>query len=86
MIWGGVVSGESRVNSARVRWSTGDRATRYREQAGRFEALAKMEDRPDARERLLELAEQYGELAGLVMRRNRRDRGRTPPGTGGRQG
>jgi len=47
---------------------------RYREQADRFEALAEMEDQPQARERLLELAEQYGELAGRATRQKRRGR------------
>jgi hypothetical protein len=63
------VPGESnRSSSARLSWATGERAARYREQAHRFEALAEMEDRPRARERLLQLAEQYGELAGRVTR------------------
>ncbi len=48
--------------------TAGERATRYRERAHRFEALAEMEDQPRARERLLQLAEQYGELAGRVTR------------------
>jgi len=69
------VSGESdRNSSARKPWSSVDRAMRYREQADRFEALAELEDQPQARERLLELAEQYGELAGRVTRQKKRGR------------
>jgi hypothetical protein len=52
---------------------------RYREQADRFAALAEMENQPQARKRLLELAEQYGELAGRVTRQKDRTRpGRAP--------
>lgn len=66
------MSGESHRNSsARISWFSVDRAERYREQADRFEALAEMEDQPQARERLLELAEQYGELAGRATRQKR---------------
>ena len=54
------------------RWaarSEPDRAAHYREQADRFQLLAKMEIRPRARARLLELAGDYqllsDRLAGL---------------------
>lgn len=63
----GVVAGKAAIrDSERVAWSTGNRAERYREQAGRFEQMAKMEARPRARERLLELAGQYLALADHV--------------------
>jgi hypothetical protein len=40
-----------------------DRAIHYREQAEQFHRLAKMEIQPRARARLLELADEYQELA-----------------------
>jgi len=49
-------------------WSQGDRAGYYREQAGRFQELADMEAQPRARERLLQVAQQYVALAGHVAR------------------
>ena len=40
-----------------------DRAVHYREQAEKFHQLAKMEAQPRARARLLELADDYRQLA-----------------------
>ncbi len=59
-------------DSERVAWSMGNRAERYREQAGRLQHLADMEAQPHARERLLELAGQYRELADHVASRQTR--------------
>jgi hypothetical protein len=39
------------------------RAARYRRQAEHFQTLAKMEQQPRARARLLELADEYRQLA-----------------------
>lgn len=70
-----VVAGE--INDIeRAVWSKGDRAERYREQAGRLQRLADMERQPRDRERLLDLAGQYRELADHVAGRKMR----TPPG------
>jgi len=63
-------SDSSLSSSQRVDWSKGDRATYYREQAGRFQQLADMEAQPHSRERLLEMAEQYTDLADRVARSN----------------
>ena len=52
----------SKMHSWAVR-SGADRATRYREQAERLQLLAKMEAQPRARARLLELADEYQQLA-----------------------
>jgi hypothetical protein len=50
-----------------------DRIARYREQVERFREIAKMETRPLARARLLELAEQYERLVDdLVGQKTRR--------------
>jgi hypothetical protein len=50
-----------------------DRIARYREQVERFREIAKMETRPHARARLLELAEQYERLVDdLVGQKTRR--------------
>jgi hypothetical protein len=46
-----------------------NRAARYREQAERFQQLAKMEEQPRTRARLLELADQYQRLAGTNPRK-----------------
>jgi hypothetical protein len=46
-----------------------DRAIHYREQAEQFHRLAKMEIQPRARARLLELADEYQELAGTKPRK-----------------
>ena len=40
-----------------------DRAAWYREQAERFQRLAEMETQPQVRARLLELADEYTQLA-----------------------
>jgi hypothetical protein len=40
-----------------------DRATWYREHAEQFQRLAEMETRPGVRARLLELADEYAQLA-----------------------
>ena len=52
----------SEMHSWAVRSEAG-RATRYREQAERLQFLAKMEAQPRARARLLELADEYTQLA-----------------------
>jgi hypothetical protein len=46
-----------------VTWSTQERATRYREQAGQFLEMASLAKLSQARDRLLELARHYDELA-----------------------
>ena len=45
------------------------RASRYREQAERFERLAGTEIRPDARAQLLRLANEYAQLADAKPRK-----------------
>ena len=60
----GVVGENS--DSERVAWSNGDRAQRYREHANRLQQLAATETQSLLRERLLELARQYLELADRV--------------------
>ena len=52
-------------DNERAAWSKGDRAERYREHAGRLQQLA--------RERLLELADQYRELADHIASRKTRN-------------
>jgi hypothetical protein len=52
--------------SERAAWSSGDRAERYREHARRLQQLAGVETQCRLRERLLELAGQYLELADRV--------------------
>ena len=46
-----------------VTWSTQERATRYREQAAHFLEMASAAGGTQTRDRLLELARHYGELA-----------------------
>jgi hypothetical protein len=46
-----------------------ERASRYREQADRFERLAGTETRPDARAQLLRLADEYAQLADAKPRK-----------------
>ncbi len=82
-----VVPGESRLSdSQRAAWSKGDRAERYREQASRFQQMAKMEAEPRARERLLGLANQYLELANRVEGQNTRTPAEPSPTTRDRNG
>jgi hypothetical protein len=50
----------------RAAWANGDRAERYREHASRLQQLAGMETHHGVRERLLEVAGQYLELADRV--------------------
>jgi hypothetical protein len=66
--------------------SNRDRARRYRDQAGRFLELAEMENRPQARDRLLRLAIEYGELAGHVSRHKVQDAGPVAAVAGSRNG
>jgi hypothetical protein len=77
------VRGES---SQAERLAGGERAKRYREHAGRFLELAEMETQPRARERLLELALQYGDLAGHVSRRTTQSPAQRSPAARGRNG
>jgi hypothetical protein len=44
-------------------WTVRDRAAHYREQAAQFQRMAEAETLAAARDRLLELAQQYGRLA-----------------------
>jgi hypothetical protein len=53
---------------SRLARSERDRVTRYREQVQRFREIAKMENRPRVRARLLELAEQYEQLVDDLAR------------------
>ena len=46
-----------------------NRAAHYFEQAERFQLLAKMETQPRARARLLELADEYQQLADMKPRK-----------------
>ena len=63
----GLVPKDSTLSaSQRKAWTKGDRSERYREQAGRFQEMAEMEVQQRTRERLLELAGQYLELADRV--------------------
>lgn len=57
------MSGVVPETERRAAWLEGNRAVRYREQAERFELLAKMEVQPQARARLLEIAGEYQQLA-----------------------
>jgi hypothetical protein len=59
LIWGEGMLGEYNGRVARLEC---DRAARYHERAERFREIAKMETRPRARARLLELAGQYEQL------------------------
>jgi hypothetical protein len=49
-----------------VTWSTQERATRYREQAAQFLEMASTAKLSQARDRLLELARHYDELANSL--------------------
>jgi hypothetical protein len=51
-----------------VTWSTRERAARYREQAARFVEMAESAGLSSARDRLLELARHYDELAENLER------------------
>jgi hypothetical protein len=51
-----------------VTWSTRERAARYREQAEQFLKMASTEERSLPRDRLLELARHYDELAENLER------------------
>jgi hypothetical protein len=74
-----VLGDSSPTKGERIVWSRGRRAERYREQAGRFKQLADEEVQPRARERLLDLASQYLELAHEVSGRNTQEAsGRLP--------
>jgi hypothetical protein len=77
------VRGES---SRAERPAGSERARRYRDHAGRFLALAEMETQPRARERLLELALQYGDLAGRVSRQTTQSPAQRSPAARGRNG
>jgi hypothetical protein len=46
-----------------------ERAARYRDQAEQFQRLAKMEEQPRARARLLEIADDYWHLAETEPRK-----------------
>ena len=50
-------------DSRRLAWTARDRAAHYREQAAQFRRMAEAETQATARDRLLELAEQYARLA-----------------------
>jgi hypothetical protein len=52
-----------------VTWSTRERAARYREQAAQFLKMANAAEFSSARDRLLELARHYDELAETLERR-----------------
>jgi len=76
-----------RGDSSQVERPAGSaRARRYREHAGRFLELAEMETQPRARERLLELALQYGDLAGRVSRQTTQGPAQRSLGARGRNG
>jgi hypothetical protein len=47
-------------------WAARDRAAHYREQAAQFERMAEGETQAAARDRLLDLARQYGRLAAKL--------------------
>lgn len=49
--------------------ASSERAVRYREQAEQFRKLASMEGQPRARARLLEIADEYRELAETEPRK-----------------
>ena len=68
--------GVSRNESERSAWAEGNRAERYRDHASRIQKLADQERQPRVRERLLELAGQYSELAERIAGQKKR----TPPG------
>jgi hypothetical protein len=51
-----------------VTWSTQERAVRYREQAAQFLEMASAAELSAARDRLLELARHYDELAETLER------------------
>ena len=53
-----------------VTWSTHERAVRYREQAAQFVEMADAAEADAARDRLLELAKHYDELAENLERHN----------------
>jgi len=55
--------------SERPAWNGGRRAAHYLEQARQFQLLASMETRPNARARLLELADDYQQLADAKSRK-----------------
>jgi hypothetical protein len=74
-----VLGGVERIVSWQAARSTGDRAARYREQAGRFEQMAKLEAQPRARARLLELAGEYQFLADRARRSTPDGQGGIPP-------
>jgi hypothetical protein len=66
----------SKNESERSVWAEGNRAERYRDHASRIQKLADQERQPRVRERLLELAGQYSELAKRVAGQKKP----TPPG------
>jgi hypothetical protein len=70
------VPGVSKNQSDRSVWAEGNRAERYRDHASRIQQLAAQERQPRVRERLLELAGQYSELAERVAGQKKP----TPPG------
>ena len=74
-----MLGGVERIVSWQAARSTGDRAARYREQAGRFDQMAKMEAQPRARVQLLELAGEYQFLADRLAGPHREGRGGIPP-------
>ena len=51
-----------------VTWSSQERAARYREQAAQFLEMARAAGFPPARDRLLELARHYDQLAATLER------------------
>ena len=70
------MAGVSKNESERSIWAEGNRAERYRDHASRIQKLADQERQPRARARLLELADQYSQLAERVADQKKR----TPPG------
>jgi hypothetical protein len=65
--------GEISADERAAWWSVDGRAERYRQQAGRLQLLADMEQHPGTRKQLLDLAGQYLHLAARFA-------GHTAPG------
>jgi 3-dehydroquinate synthetase len=60
---------DNRDTGERAVWTGGHRAAHYLEQAKQFQLLAGMETRPNAHARLLELADEYQQLADAKPRK-----------------
>ena len=61
------------TDSERTAWIRGDRAARYRERADHLKGMARAEQKPGERARVLELAVEYERLADELAGQRKRN-------------